>query len=275
MRVLAGASTPRVRASCCMASLARSSSSSSTSFDCSLCNFSSPNRSLWLSHLRGVHSQDENFSIVCGINECSASYVKCSSFVSHVYRQHREALTNSTNNIHNSAESSQTDACEYNTSESGILLDETDNEPTSVADMNLRHTIDQLLETDEVVQKEKVALYILNLKDVRGLSESAVEHVVKETQAIFHHTIGRIQAKVSQHLSRNGVDLSTLPNLDNVYTEVTDPFQGLNTTHLQEKFYREHFGCIVSITRCTCTQLLVYYKDITFVYLYAVLSWYL
>lgn len=99
----------------------------------------------------------------------------------------------------------------------------------------LPSTISHLLGTDNILQKEKAALYILNFKDVRGLSESAVDHIVKETQAIFSHSIGRIQAGVNEHLSRNGIDM--LPSLNDVFVDVRDPFQGLNTTHLQEKFY--------------------------------------
>lgn len=94
--------------------------------------------------------------------------------------------------------------------------------------------------------KKKRLLYTLNLKDVRGLSESAVAHVVKEMQTVFAHTMERIQAGVSEHQSRNGIDIEALPTLDDMFIEMKDPFKGLNTPHLQEKFYQDHFGCIVS-----------------------------
>lgn len=188
-----------------------------------------------MSHLRSVHGQDEDFFIVCGINECSASYKKCSSFASHVYRQHREALTDGTKQIREG--------------EVGSLSSD---DPEPIVGVNeqsdtLRHTVDQLLEIDDVRQKEKAALYILNLKDVRGLSESAVQHVVKQTQAIFKHTLGRIQAGVDEHLSRNGIDVEALPPLDDMFDKMDDPFRGLSTTFLQEKFYRENLECIVSV----------------------------
>lgn len=55
---------------------------------------------------------------------------------------------------------------------------------------SLQHAIDQVLERDQYIQQKKGTLFILNLKEIRFLSESAVDHVVKETQKVFEHTIG-------------------------------------------------------------------------------------
>ena len=68
-------------------------SMSVSSYDCPLCNFSAPTRTLWLSHIRSVHSGDENFFIICVINQCGSKYNKCTSFVTHIYRQHRDVQT--------------------------------------------------------------------------------------------------------------------------------------------------------------------------------------
>ena len=77
---------------------------------------------------------------------------------------------------------------------------------TSEDRTSLQHAIDQILETDQEEQKKKGALFILNLKEIRCLSESAVGHVVKETQKVFKHTIGRIQAGVNECIAKNGGD---------------------------------------------------------------------
>ena len=41
------------------------------------------------------NAQDKNFSITCGLDGYVSRYTKCSSFVSDMYRQHRDALTES------------------------------------------------------------------------------------------------------------------------------------------------------------------------------------
>ena len=51
-----------------------------------------PNANDFYSHLRLVHSKDEEFGVTCGINGCTGYYRKCSSFLSHVYRHHREVV---------------------------------------------------------------------------------------------------------------------------------------------------------------------------------------
>lgn len=218
----------------------------STSYDCSLCNFSAPTINLWLSHLRNVHSKDENFAITCGINECPASYSKCASFVSHVYRQHRNALFDRTNQTR-VLQSSK--SCTF---DEIVVPDASTDQVESLDGTQLQHTVDQLLATDQVTQQKKSALYVLNLKDIRCLSDSSVNYVLKQTQEMFQHSIGRIRAGVNERLSRNGIDPEGIPDLSNFFDSVEQPFQGLHTSFLQEKFYQQHLGCIVSI--CICVQ---------------------
>ena len=59
---------------------------------CALCSFRTVTVSEWVSHLRLVHCNDSDFKIVCGINGCAKTYQKCSSFLSHVYRSHRQSI---------------------------------------------------------------------------------------------------------------------------------------------------------------------------------------
>ena len=76
--------------------MAESSSSSAAvtraPIDCSLCNFRAPTLNLYVSRLRSVHAEDSDFYVECDIDGCVNKYEKCSSFISHVYRNHREAL---------------------------------------------------------------------------------------------------------------------------------------------------------------------------------------
>ncbi len=198
----------------------------SSFLNCPLCNFISPNRNLWLSHIRGVHSNDDDFSMVCGISECTATYSKCSSFISHVYRKHRDVLSVPDKVEHSTCSSEHTDSVVFERS------------------VDMEHTISQILGTDALLQQKKSALHVLNLKEVHGLSEIAVQHVIHETQSIFSHTVHRIKAGVSEHLSRSGIEAPS--SLYDMFSDIDDPFKGLHTSYLQEKFYRENLDCIVS-----------------------------
>ena len=59
---------------------------------CSLCPFRTGCVPELVSHIRLVHHSDPTFSLTCGIDECEKHLKKCSSFLSHVYRHHRQCI---------------------------------------------------------------------------------------------------------------------------------------------------------------------------------------
>ncbi len=207
--------------------------------DCPLCNFSSPSKNLWLSHLRSVHSKDDDFLVVCDIDECGARYSKCASFVSHVYRQHRGRLIEKQPN--STLPQVQLQDVDDDDADPGFCVF---SEPLRT---DLQHAIDQILQTDDEEQQKKGAFFILNLKEVRGLSQSAIDHIVRETRKVFSHTVGRIKAGVDECLARNSVvpDEFLTVDLSHLFANVKEPFHGIHSTFLQENFYRHQLGCMV------------------------------
>lgn len=108
----------------------------------------------------------------------------------------------------------------------------------------LEHAMDQIMGSDHEKQQKKTALFILSLKEVQGLSQTAVDHVVAECRKMSKHTAGRLEAGINECLARSGIDPNEITGLGDVFA--SDPFDGLHSTYLQEKFYREKLGCIVS-----------------------------
>ncbi len=200
---------------------------------CPFCNFLAPTAALWLSHIRSVHNTDDNFQISC----CSTLYKKCSSFVSHMYRRHRELLTAKTRN-----ESSTMNLPALSDPQCPETI-----ETYSHSESDQEHAINLLLGNDAEVQKKESALFLLHLKEGKGLSQSAVNEVVIASQKLFKHTMGRVKAGVKDCLSKNGLLSSDIVGLDNIFENVHDPFTGLTSTFLQEKYYREELKCIVSM----------------------------
>ena len=62
------------------------------SVSCQLCGYLSPNLRVYVSHLRLVHSKESQFSLVCGIQECSQHFSTFGAYNSHVYHMHRSNL---------------------------------------------------------------------------------------------------------------------------------------------------------------------------------------
>ena len=96
--------------------------------------------------------------------------------------------------------------------------------------------MDQLLGID---CHQQSALFLLGLKEGHCLSEVAITSIVSSHVSTF-----RVRAGIHEQLVKVGIDLNTLPEIDSFLVATLDP---LLSTYMQEKFYRENLGCLVSI----------------------------
>ena len=214
---------------------------------CSLCDARSPSIYLWMSHVRLVHRSDSGISLTCPIRGCDALYSKVNSVCSHIYRRHRDITASSSDG----ASIDNTKSPE--SISSGILVD------LSVPP-SLCHDVNQLLHRDGYEQKKKTSLFLLQMKEERLLTQAAINDIVIGCREVFEHTVSRLRAGVNQKLAQSGFDPSSIDGLENVFTEASDPFTGLETVYLQDKFISQELGCIVSlhahnnmhVYNCTC-----------------------
>ena len=206
---------------------------------CSLCGTRSPSISLLLSHLRLVHVSDTNISLSCPVSECNATYSKVNSLCSHVYRKHKEtpsALAPTT--VRNSSvisASSQEDMIS-----STLMLD------ISLPEY-VQYDIDQLLHRDAREQMKKSMLFLMQLKEERLVTQAAINDVVVGCKEVFTHTLCRIKAAISGKLSQSEIG-SSCDEICSIFDDMSDPFTGLESVYLQDKFITEELGCIVSVT---------------------------
>ncbi len=204
---------------------------------CQLCSARSTSLSLWMSHLRQVH-QCANISLPCPVDKCSAVYSKVNSLCSHIYRVHKDVTA-----VSSCQESSSSSMAFFSPhQESNFIFDLS--LPESVS-----HDVDQLLCRDADVQKKKSSLFLMQLKEERMLSQVAINDVLTGCKEVFQHTICRLRAGMSQKLSEAGIDSTEISGFDSVFNEITDPFFGLETVYLQDKFISQELGCIVSLAR--------------------------
>lgn len=63
---------------------------------------------------------------------------------------------------------------------------------------------------------------------------------------MINHTIGHVRAGVNECLAKTGINPNEIPNLSEFLSRIEHPFQGIHSTFLQEKFYREKLECTVS-----------------------------
>lgn len=61
-------------------------------YRCPCCDYFALKLTLVVAYLGAVHSAEPNFRVNCGVGDCSEVYTKVTSYRTHLYRLHRDAL---------------------------------------------------------------------------------------------------------------------------------------------------------------------------------------
>ena len=187
-----------------------------------------------LRHMAAVHAHDPRLFICCGINECSRTYQNFYSFKKHVYRKHRESLELS------SFSPVEMDLSFPVVNDAGSMdqLEIEDEASTSRVTLTSRLTFEHM---------KKMALLLLKAKEVRKVSQTALDGLLADFTVIIQETVQRLKTDVNACLEMNGMNLSLFQGLEEVFQDTcrTEPFKHLDTRFLQEKFFREHLQLLV------------------------------
>ena len=103
-----------------------------------------------------------------------------------------------------------------------------------------------LLGSDKVAQQRSSALFLLKLKEFRRLSQAAIDDIIQEWNGLFSHTLQRLHAEVWRTLAENGIDVSSIAGLPEIFQSAPSPFLGLETCHMSavqrlSAFWRFHY----------------------------------
>ena len=78
------------------------------------------------------------------------------------------------------------------------------------------------------------------------MSQAAIDDIVQEWDGLFSHTVRRLLAIARAKLAAAVVDYRDIEGLPEMLDNVSSPFQGLQTRYMQEKYYRQFLGLVVS-----------------------------
>ena len=93
-----------------------------------------------------------------------------------------------------------------------------------------------------------VALYLLKLKEVHHLSQSAIDCVVAQTKSLLQQQMSLLRDSVNMELQQVSTQDDIQKRTDNAFQDMNDPFEHLSSAYMQEKYFREIFQLVVSIT---------------------------
>ena len=91
------------------------------------------------------------------------------------------------------------------------------------------------------------ALFLLKLKEHRRITQVAINDIVEGTKGMFLQCMERVQAGVRATLANSDVDPSSIKGLDSIFKTVPDPFNGIETCHLQEEYFYNELHLVVSL----------------------------
>ena len=81
------------------------------------------------------------------------------------------------------------------------------------------------------------------------LVQAALNGILDGIQSIFGSTLTKIKSEITTTLHDAGFSLSTDQQqlMDKVINNAADPFEGIGTRYLQDKYIQEHLDYLVSI----------------------------
>ncbi len=193
---------------------------------CPYCVFEAPEVSSWLQHLGTVHANHPNFNVCCGVGGCLTTYRKYSSLKSHVYRQHRILI-------------GLQDKGNNSTSSAPTLSESVPFCPSDAAESPV-----ELTPITPSIRKRSEALLLLKLREVKHVTQSALDDTVSGYQLVFEEAVQQIKSQIQDSLQRDGVDDEIVERaLSN--SDAPKPFSGLETAYLQRKYYQQGLDMLV------------------------------
>ena len=208
---------------------------------CQLCNhFASFSYDCVLRHIGAVHSHDIGFSLRCGFDSCPKVLTNYHAFRRHLRKKHGFCL-----NTYN-----PTIGEEQLQGRNGTLNPVDVCEPDEDFTPSVDYDFNSIgYEHNPVFEKRSNAMYILKLKQKYKLSQTAIDGILGDTELMTQRVVSRLQQRLSTTLSKAGLSATEIPGYLDAFddSDIVRPFNGLGTEYLQEKYFRDHMGLMVSV----------------------------
>lgn len=205
----------------------------STLKHCPLCrDFCTRRVSVLIKHIGLVHATKETpFHITCGLGGCRKTFSNFRTYRNHVYSIHSDG---------DALSSPESAPLPISSLVCGGVDDGDDVEEEDGATHNRTGYSD--------IVQEAAARFILKTKETHQLTQTVMNSIIKDTTIFSQIMLGELHYATTEKLTAAGVDsqiIGSLAPLFQDYGRFGQPFQGLETTYLQMKYFQQHFNFIV------------------------------
>ena len=212
---------------------------------CVLCSYACAKKFDLLKHLFEAHSNASTFFLSCPVGECAQTFsqgAKFTSFVTHANRKHHN-WRKQLENVQDMSECYCRPATlEPDVGDGDIAPGSADMLPgsSSSEDATFVRTSHPWPHTEST---EKTAgHFLLSAKERHRLTQSAMKFTVTSVKKLISDVHKDIKSAVVSKLTQQRINTEEL----DLEVEVPNPFEGLETEHMQTKFFQKIFGLVVS-----------------------------
>jgi len=210
-------------------------------FSCEMCQrgrvpFLALTLALILNHYCRVHRHDPDFYVTCQVKQCCATYKKFEGYKSHLRRHHKgydlRAIEENAENDQMDEDSSVHSADENENTDDNQLYDRPADQHDGLPEQN-----------------EENALFVLKTKEIYSLTQKATDSIISDTTYIVKNTINLLRMGVANRLDSAGIQFCAVPGLQELFEDdnpLSKPFHGLIGKTQQARYFKEHFGLVVS-----------------------------
>ena len=229
--------------------------------NCPLCDFISPSLRLHISHLRLVHSKDQNFKVKCDVEGCEKTFCAFAAFNTHVYRHHRAKIGLRVQPALNAA--CTTDSDFPNTLESVDcnpalpFVDWHSTSPTAFPAIveSLSSATFPLVQPQTSSQFQE-AKFLLNLREGHRISQAAMSDVVNGCQSLCTQVICNLRENIIKKLTNIGVEPCDIDGFEELFADYSNLFRNIETQYKLNQYCINHLNLMVCCHALTVPSIL-------------------
>ena len=215
-----------------------------SSASCVLCSYACAKKFDLLKHLFEAHSNASTFLLSCPVGECSQTFSqgsKFTSFVTHANRKHHN-WRKQLENVQDMSECYCTPATpEPYVGDDDIVPESADMLPGSSSSENATFVCTSHPRPYTESTEKTAGHFLLSTKERHRLTQSAMKFTVTSVKILISNVHKDIESAMVSKLTQQGINTEEL----DLAVEIPNPFDGLETEHMQTKFFQTNFGLVV------------------------------
>ncbi|XP_028415149.1 uncharacterized protein LOC114538196 [Dendronephthya gigantea] len=211
-----------------------------------------------MGHYFAVHSNEPNFLVKCGVDNCPAIFRRYHSFYKHVSNNHRQVYDSNTEGVGQAtipiiqinpfAINDEEDVDEHGPGNSNISSSESESESASGSDWELISDNSDPNENPTENQSfdfhRNEALFVLKVKERNSITQVALDNIIDCTSNIVNSALNVAKRNIISALESGDYDGDIRKTVTKSFEDFPQPFSSMRTSYLQTSYIKKNFNYV-------------------------------